>query len=108
MNRDEKEMALWRQFAVAVGFDTADAAVERFRKRFPPQPVAPEAVWYDEPPFPKDGVVHRCWVEGFAALQGVYWLDMHSEWRFFERMSDTRPLNRRRVCPIVKPPEPTP
>ena len=114
MTRDEQEMALWREAYWACRVTTpayratkADDAVIEFRLRYPPQPTAPPAVWYDEPPFEKDGVVHRCWVEGFAASQEVYWLDLNGEWRFFERLSDARPLAGRRVSPIHRPPEPT-
>ena len=114
MNREQQEMALWREayrdshcFLAQERARDADAAVEQFRLRYPAEPTAPAAVWYDEPPFEKEGVVHRCWVEGFAASQELYWFDLNGEWRFFERVSDARPLAGRRVCPITKPQEPT-
>ena len=116
MNRDEQEMALWRE-AWLLGMEemtdydgaaeAADAAVAAFRKRYPPQPAAPEAVWYDEPPLPKDGTMLTCWIEGYRLPGFAFWNG--EEWRMYvagDRYAD--PLAGRRVCPIVKPPEPTP
>ena len=112
MTRDEQEMALWaakysasRSIHAAGCAAKADAAVAEFRKRYPPQPAAPEAVWYDEPPFPKNGKLHPCWVDGCAEHGDVYWLE--TEWRVWIVGSayDQR-LAGRRVCPIITPQEP--
>ena len=114
MNRDEQEMVLWREAYSASRIITragveaeADAAVAAFRKRYPPQPSAPEAVWYDEPPFEKIDKTHYCWVEDIDSPQGIFWSNMQGEWRFFEGLSVSRPLNGCRVSPIIKPQEPT-
>jgi len=115
VNRDKQEMALWateyvaaRAVSAASAAHAADEAVAQFRLRYPPQPSAPEAVWYDEPPFEKIDKANHCWVENIDSPQAVYWSNLHGEWRFFEGVSNPRPLNGRRVCPITKPPEPTP
>ena len=114
MNRDEQEMALWREaYLISRMADRAsreveaDAAIAEFRKRYPPQPVAPAAVWYDDPPFPKDGATRACWIAGgghpFPAA--VYWSD--HEWRAY--VAGTPHVQRiigRRVCPITKPQDP--
>ena len=113
MNRDEQEMALWREAYSASRIITragveaeADAAVAAFRLRYPPQPSAPEAVWYDEPPFEKDGESYPCWIYGEADASAVHWSG--HEWRaYFVGDSHVQRLNGRRVCPITKPPEPT-
>jgi hypothetical protein len=92
----------------------ADAAVAEFRKRYPAEPAAPPAVWYDEPPFEKIDKTNYCWVQDIDSPQAVYWSNLQGEWRFFEGLighdpevfSDTRPLNGRRVSPMTKPPEP--
>ena len=116
MNRDEREMALWRRvfehwyrrenYEPDTCGGIADVAVAEFRKRYPVEPAAPAPVWYDEPPFEKIDKANHCWVENIDSPQAVYWSNLHDEWRFFEGVSDTRPLNRRRVSPITKPPEP--
>ena len=115
MNRDEQEMALWREVYSASRLITragveaeADAAVEAFRKRYPPQQSAPPAVWYDEPPFEKDGTTRPCWIAGGGQLfpAAVYWSG--HEWRAYVAGDPlVQRLNGRRVCPITKPPEPT-
>ena len=115
MTRDEQEMALWRcvyeHWFPRHGYEPedcsgiADAAVAEFRKRYPPQVQAPEAVWYDEPPFLKEGATHPCWIEGYALPGAVFWGG--EEWQMYvsgDRYAD--PLAGRRVCPIVKPQEP--
>lgn len=112
MNREQQEMALWREAYCArvttpdYRATEADAAVAEFRKRYPPQPQAPEAVWYDEPPFKKDGTSYPCWIAGHSSPYFVYWAGRN--WRACapgNRNPDH--LNGRRVCPITKPPEPT-
>ena len=159
MNRDEQEMALWREAYWDCRVTTpeyrarkADDAVAEFRLRYPPQPAgngdpdtssilglleaitgdsaftgfgdsmqsriyaaadalrrgrpaAPDAVWYDEPPLPKDGTMLACWIEGHKSPGVVVWNG--DEWRMYvagNRYWD--PLAGRRVCPIAKPPEP--
>ena len=112
MNREQQEMALWREAYWACHGTTAaycahyaDAAVAAFRKRYPPQPTAPAPVWYDEPPFAKDGKSYPCWVDGDAVHADVYWDG--SKWLSWIVGSAFRhPLDGRRVSPIVKPPEP--
>ena len=112
MSRDEQEMALWAAEYSASSWlwdadraAEADAAVAEFRKRYPPQSEAPAAVWYDEPPFAKNGKSHPCWVDGCAVHGDVYWLE--PEWRvFIVGSAFQHPLAGRRVCPIVKPQEP--
>ena len=113
MNRDEQEMALWREayqdshcFLAQERARDADAAVEQFRLRYPAEPATAKAVWYDEPPFEKIDKTNHCWVQDIDSPQAVYWSNLQGEWRFFEGLSDTRPLNGRRVLPIYKPPEP--
>jgi hypothetical protein len=117
MNRNQQEMALWRRvydrwysregYEVAECGDIADDAVAQFRKRYPAEPAAPPAVWYDEPPFPQDGNCHPCWVEACERPQSVCWSIQYREWQYFSYRTAVEPLNKRRVCPIVKPPEPT-
>ena len=113
MNRDEQEMALWREVYSASRLITragveaeADAAVEAFRLRYPAEPTAPPAAWYDEPPFEKVDKTNYCWVEDIDSPQALYWSNMQGEWRFFEGLSVSRPLNGCRVSPITKPQEP--
>ena len=114
MTRDEQEMALWtleysasRLIHAAGRAAEADAAVAAFRKRYPVEPAAPPAAWYDEPPFEKIDKTNYCWVEDIDSPQGIFWSNMQGEWRFFEGLSVSRPLNGCRVSPIVKPSEPT-
>ena len=115
MTRNEREQALWHDaYMLAMSQDPspaessclADAAVAEFRKRYPSQPSAPEAVWYDEPPFPKDGTSYPCWIEGHKSPSFVYWAGRN--WRAWSP-GDRNPdhLNGRRVSPIIKPQEPT-
>ena len=115
MNRDTQEMALWaaeyvaaRAVSAASASYAADEAVAQFRLRYPPQqPVAPEAVWYDEPPFPKDYATRPCWIAGVGQVfaGAVYWLG--NEWQV-NAIGDHHPypLAGRRVCPIAIPQEP--
>jgi hypothetical protein len=109
-------MALWRRvydrwyaregYEVAECGDIADDAVAQFRKRYPAEPAAPKAAWYDEPPFEKIDKTNHCWVQDIDSPQAVYWSNLQGEWRFFEGLSVSRPLNGRRVSPIRKPQEP--
>ena len=112
---EAQEMALWRRvyeqwyargYKVAECDDIADAAVAAFRKRYPVEPAAPEAVWYDEPPFAKEGAARPCWIAGEPFPCAVYWAGL--EWRAYTTGdSYVQRLNGRRVSPIVKPQEPT-
>ena len=114
MNRDEQEMALWKDaYMETWTHDTypteasgyADASVAEFRKRYPPQSAAPPAVWYDEPPFDKNGPTQPCWIAGQPLPSAVYWSGR--EWRaYIAGDSHVHGLHGRRVCPIAKPPEP--
>ena len=96
-----------------IACEVADAAVAQFRQRYPaepepPEPAVPPAVWYDEPPFPKDGTTHPCWIAGSERLYPafVYW--GARGWRVsFLRDQNAIDLDARRVCPIHKPQEPT-
>ena len=112
MTRDEQEMALWRdtygwsKLTARDGREAeADAAVAAFRKRYPAEPTAPPAVWYDEPPFPGEyhvvGLPRVCWVD-----QDVVYLP---EWDCDGERPRIREMSRagRRVSPIAKPQEPT-
>ena len=113
MNRDEQEMALWAAEYSASRLITregraaeADAAVAEFRKRYPVEPTAPAPVWYDEPPFEKDGTHHPCWIAGKIFPVSVFW--NVDEWQVVGVGEyHARSLRGRRVCPIVKPQEPT-
>lgn len=121
MTRNEQEMALWRRvferwysrenYEIDTCGNIADAAVAEFRKRYPveptaPEPTAPGLTWYDEPPFEKDGPTRPCWIAGEPFPCAVYWSGL--EWRVYVTGdSHVQRLNGRRVCPIVKPPEPT-
>ena len=114
MTRDDQEMALWtaeyvaaRGVSAASASCAADEAVAEFRKRYPPQSAAPEAVWYDEPPFDKNDQPHPCWLLGYAKPVEVAYLPRYG-WQYaIPGMSSWRDLAGRRVCPITKPPEPT-
>ena len=119
MNRDEQEMIMWRRvyerwyaregYEVDTCGDIADAAVAAFRKRYPAEPAALPAVWYDEPPFPKDGQSYPCWVAGEDDACAVHWSEyaMSPLWVYL-MTGEARPvpLNGRRVSPITKPQEP--
>ena len=118
MNREQQEMALWRRvferwysrdnYEVDTCGGIADAAVAQFRKRFPVEPAAPDATWYDEPPFAKDGATRPCWIAGSGRLYLalVYWGGRN--WRVSSlRDQNAVDLDSRRVCPIHKPQEPT-
>ena len=120
MNREQQEMALWLRiyerwysravYDAAECGDVADYAVEQFRKRYPAEPTAsaPAPVWYDEPPFKKDGGIYYCWVEGSTVPQSIYWSGGGSgAWLHFCDRTPVHPLNGRRVSPITKPQEPT-
>ena len=113
MNREQQEMTLWREayrdshcFLAQERARDADAAVEQFRLRYPAEPATAKAVWYDEPPFARDGNTSYCWVEGIDAPQVVYWSDHADEWQFCESTHRWRNLGARRVWPITKPQEP--
>ena len=113
MSRDEQEMALWaaeysasRSIHAAGCAAEADFAVAEFRKRYPVEPAAPPAVWYDEPPFAKDGKSYPCWVDGDAVHADVHW-DGSEWWVWIVGSAFRQPLNGRRVSPIVKPSEPS-
>ena len=113
MTPDKQEMALWsreyvRSTMVSVENRAADAdaAVAEFRKRYPPQSEAPPAVWYDEPPFPKDGNSYPCWVDDDAVHGDVHW-DGSEWWVWIVGSAFRHALAGRRVCPIAKPQEPT-
>lgn len=113
VTRDDQEMALWtaeyvaaRGVSAASASCAADEAVAEFRKRYPPQPTAPAPVWYDEPPFEKDGPTRPCWIAGEPFPCAVYWSGR--EWRVYVAGdSHVHGLRGRRVCPIIKPQEPT-
>ena len=112
MNREQQEMALWRcEYSASRSIAwknraaEADCAVEQFRLRYPPQPSAPEAVWYDEPPRPGEyhvvGLPRVCWVD-----EDVVYLP---EWDRDGERPRIREMSRagRRVSPVAKPQEPT-
>lgn len=113
----EIEIRLWRdEFArmrqtpewTDAAMDAADDLLHRYRARYGlPQPSTPPApVWYDEPPFAKDGSTRPCWIAGEPFACAVYWSG--HEWRaYFTGDSHVQRLNGRRVSPIAKPPEPT-
>jgi hypothetical protein len=87
--------------------DAADDLLRRYRARYGlPQHSTPPAVWYDEPPFAKDGASYPCWVDG---EKHPVLVAMYSRWEYRANDDDGcwLPLNGRRVCPIVKPQEPT-
>lgn len=113
MTHNKQEQALWRcEYVRSTMRDAAnraaeaDAAVAAFRKRYLAEPAAPPAVWYDEPPFAKDGASYPCWVDG---EKHPVLVAMYSRWEYRANDDDGcwLPLNGRRVCPIVKPQEPT-
>ena len=116
MTRDQQEMALWaaeysasRLIHAAGRAAEADAAVAAFRKRYPAEPSTPPAVWYDEPPFAKDGESHPCWVAGEEYPCATHWSHyaLSPRWVYSTTEDDKLlPLNGRRVCPIIKPQEP--
>ena len=120
MTRDEQEMIMWRRvyerwyaregYEVDTCGDIADAAVAEFRKRYPVEPTALKAAWYDEPPFAKDGESYPCWICGEDDASAVHWshYDLSPRWMYLHTEDDSfLPLAGRRVCPIVKPQEPT-
>ena len=90
--------------------DAADDLLHRYRARYgQSQPTAPPAVWYDEPPFAKDGQSYPCWIYGEDDACAVYWSEfaMSPLWVYL-MPGEARPvpLNGRRVSPIAKPQEP--
>ena len=98
-------LAMWQYPSPAEASGWADAAVKRLRQRYPAEPSTPEAVWYDEPPFPRDGKSYPCWLDGDAVHADVCWYD--GEWRvWIVGSAFHQPLAGRRVSPIVKPQEP--
>jgi hypothetical protein len=114
VNRNEIEQKLWADqyhWGMVLSEDKpiscefADAAVAQFRQRYPAEPAAPEAVWYDEPPRPGEYHVEGspcvCWVDG-----DVVW---RPDWDHDGERACIRevPRNGRRVSPIIKPQEPT-
>ncbi len=116
MNREQQEMIMWRRvyerwyaregYEVDTCGDIADAAVAEFRKRYPAEPTALPAAWYDEPPFAKDGESYPCWIAGKLFPAAVFW--NVDEWQVvFAGEYHARSLRGRRVSPIAKPPEPT-
>ena len=117
MTRDEQEMALWREayvlamsrcLSAAESADAADAIIEHFRQRYPPQPHAPEAVWYDEPPFEKSlDDMFSAWITDYPYPVMVAYFRDGWAYQVPNRGNHWTPLNGRRVCPITKPPEPT-
>jgi hypothetical protein len=121
MNRDEQEMTLWCALythsweegwsPADKAADSADHAVEEFRKRYPLSPPLAQrpATWCDEPPFGDRNATHYAWVQGkespclieHGAGQWIYKeIGCASSWSL---------LSGRRVSPIAaKPPEPKP
>ena len=116
----EIEIRLWQdEFArmrqtpewTDAAMDAADDLLHRYRARYgQSQPTAPAPVWYDEPPFPKNGKSHPCWVDGWGlnrttVVAELYWYD--DDWRMQIVGSQSQYLLAgRRVSPITKPPEP--
>jgi hypothetical protein len=108
-------MALWREsyrashcFLAQERARDADAAVAQFRQRYPAEPAAPPAVWYDEPPFAKDGRSHPCWVTGEEYPCATHWshFALPAAWVYSTTENEKLvPINGRRVSPIVKPQE---
>lgn len=119
MNREQQEMTLWREsYRSSHSFEQrerardADAAVAQFRQRYPaepaaPEPTAPAPVWYDEPPFPKDGSVSPVWLFDYPFPILVAYFGDGWAYEVPGRSDRWHPLAGRRVCPIVKPQEPT-
>ena len=112
MNREQQEMALWREayrsshsFELRERARDADAAVAQFRQRYPAEPAAPEAAWYDDPPFAKDGKSYPCWVEDDAVHGDVHW-DGSEWWVWIVGSAFRHALAGRRVSPIAKPQHP--
>jgi hypothetical protein len=121
VNRNQQEMSLWRRvferwysrkgYEIDTCGGIADAAVEQFRLRYPVEPAAPEAVWYDEPPFARDGKSYPCWiVELWRPVLVAYFSD-GSGWNWsytgLSKRDFWHPLQGRRVSPIHKPQGPT-
>ena len=90
--------------------DAADDLLRRYRARYGlPQHSTPPAVWYDEPPFARDGKKHPCWVTGEEYPCVTHWsrYERPPMWVYANTEDDHLvPLNGRRVSPIVKPQEP--
>jgi hypothetical protein len=119
MNRDEQEMALWREvyhhgYSVTCwtspqAAEAAAYAVEYFRKQYPPAPPLAQrpATWYDEPPFSDDVREQYAWVEGFDLP--CHMIRRKDGWTFrVVHGAHWRDLDGRKVCPLFKPPESTP
>ena len=104
---DEVARSRKRCASAAMAMDFADVLLAAYRARYgQSQPESSPAVWYDEPPFEKDGKSHPCWVDGDAVHADVYW-DGSQWWAWIVGSAFQHPLAGRRVCPITKPPEPT-
>ena len=116
----EIEIRLWRdEFArmrqtpewTDAAMDAADDLLHRYRARYgQSQPTAPAPVWYDEPPFAKDGESRPCWISGEHHACAVHWSGyaMSPKWVYYTTGNHRLlPLHNRRVSPIVKPQEPT-
>ena len=116
MTRDEQEMALWRRvfdrwysredYESDTCGNIADAAVAEFRKRYPVESAAPDAVWYDEPPFTKDGTMSPVWLSDYPFPILVAYFGDGWAYEVPGRSNRWHPLAGRRVCPITRPPEP--
>lgn len=98
-----------RTCTAELAMNAADDLLADYRTRYgQPQPAAPEAVWYDEPPFAKDGKKHPCWIGGCAGHGDVHWSRAYDEWRvWIVGSACQQPLAGRPVSPIHKPQEPT-
>ena len=111
----EIEIRLWRdEFSrmrqtpewTDAAMDAADDLLHRYRARYGlPQPAAPPATWYDEPPCPKDGSVSPVWLFDYPLPILVAYFD---GWMYEVPGVSNRwhHLAGRRVSPIVTPPEP--
>ena len=108
---DEVARSRKRCASAATAMDFADVLLAAYRARYGlPQPVAPAPVWYDEPPFPKDGESYPCWISGEDDACAVHWSGyaMSPEWVYYTTEDHSLlPLHNRRVSPITKPQEPT-
>jgi hypothetical protein len=125
VNREQQEMALWREsyrashcFLAQERARDADAAVAQFRQRYPveptapeptaPEPTAPELTWHDEPLFEKSlDDMFSAWITDYPyPVMVAYFRDDGWAYQVPNRGNHWTPLNGRRVLPIYKPPEP--